>query len=137
MFRHRTIVPIYQSEISPPNHVRVAAVTATRIMFTLTSAARCSRMYGIHRKYLWLCILRGTCIHSLRRILFSCEPPVDRLLLLVYRLRPLLESPAFHPMCDWCNPRGWLSCHARESTVQWPYCRVCHWFLTSGTLQGG
>lgn len=57
---HRTIVPIYQSEISPPDHV--CDLIAMRLVTVLipVSVAWGSRMYGVHRQHFRLRVLCGT-----------------------------------------------------------------------------
>lgn len=114
----RTIVPIYQSEISPPNHVRRVSSLQSNCALTLFTA-RCIGMYGVHGQYLWLCLLRRTqhysCICLANRQLTSRT--VDRLLLLVYGLQPRLASTSLHPVCHWCHPRCRFASHAGEPSV--------------------
>jgi len=51
-------VPIYQSEISPPNHVSPLPQKVIRALRYLFPAG-CFGMHGIYRKCLWIRVVRG------------------------------------------------------------------------------
>lgn len=57
----RTIVPIYQSEISPPNHVRL--VWCLIFQCLIAPAERCTCLHGIHREHIRIRFLG--CAYSL------------------------------------------------------------------------
>ena len=59
----RTIVPIYQSEVSPPNHV--SNLFMNREVSINGSSARCSCLHGVYRQYCWLLLL---CCKSFRDV---------------------------------------------------------------------
>lgn len=58
----RTIVPIYQSEISPPNHVRLLSYVLLTTIDNLSE--RKAGMHRIYRKHHWLHFFCGLCHDS-------------------------------------------------------------------------
>jgi hypothetical protein len=56
----RTIVPIYQSEVSPANHVGVRKKrTSSLFNIPFCFVAREIGLHGVYREYYWLCIICG------------------------------------------------------------------------------
>lgn len=114
----RTIVPIYQSEISPPNHVFFSFVfppTQTEGRISQRGALACMEFTGNIIGYS-SSVVRPThsCVFSRNSSNFCL---VDRLLLLFHWIWSFLANTPFCPMRDWIYPCSGHLCAARESQV--------------------
>lgn len=112
----RTIVPIYQSEISPPNHVRVFIDSKKKIT------------EGWNRGAPWHASnLRATLLATLLPlyvVLISINHNsliiglVDGLLLLLYWKRLFMEDTTLHAMCHWFYSCLWIFSNSWKSAVR-------------------
>ena len=88
------------------------------LVFCLWSAtARSTSLCRIHRQHLWLRFLSRMSSPRPTQIV-PHHSAVDRLLLLLYRIRPLLANTPLLTMPHRGNPRNWLVIDARKPEVR-------------------
>lgn len=128
----RTIVPIYQSEISPAEHVTSHLFIFSYQRSDSLCLARRLSLHRIYRKHCGILIVRGMCVQPGCRLSAHIFK-VDGLFLFLHQIQFVLADTAFYASCHWRNPGYWLFGYAREPSVR-AASQTQIYFLTSTQL---